>query len=77
MGFSFYTLYSEGSWYDTLGAKGFFFLLFAAKIERRSRNRDEREKNSLVTIAAFPLNFRRKKQGKKTSGTQGTSTSAK
>ena len=31
MGFSLYTLYSEGSWYDTLGARGFFFLLFACE----------------------------------------------
>ena len=28
----------------TLGARGFFFLLLAAKIERRSCDRDEREK---------------------------------
>ena len=34
----------------TLGARGLFFLLFAAKIERRSRDRDEREKNPLVTV---------------------------
>ena len=26
-GFSFYTLYSGGSWYDTLGARGSFFLV--------------------------------------------------
>ena len=31
----------------TLGARGFFFLLLAAKIERRSCDRDEREKNPL------------------------------
>ena len=29
---------------DTLGARGIFLLLFAAEIERRSRDRDEREK---------------------------------
>ena len=30
---------------DTLGARGIFLLLFAAEIERRSRDRDDREKN--------------------------------
>ena len=30
---------------DTLGARGIFLLLFAAEIERRSRDPDEREKN--------------------------------
>ena len=30
---------------DTLGARGIFLLLLAAEIERRSRDRDEREKN--------------------------------
>ena len=59
-----------------MGTRGFFFLLFAAKIERRNRDRDEPEKNPLVTIAASPLNFRRKQQKKKPSGTQGTGTSA-
>ena len=71
MGFSFYTLYSEGSWYDTLGARGFFSCCL-----RRRRDRDEREKDPLLTIAASLLNFRRKQQGKKPSGTQGTGTSA-
>ena len=42
-----------------------FFLLFAAKIEQGSRDRDERFFFSLVTIAASPLNFRRKQQEKK------------
>ena len=32
MGFSFYTLYSEGSWYDTLGARGFFFCFLRRKL---------------------------------------------
>ena len=30
---------------DTLGARGIFLLLFAAKIERQSRDRDEQGKN--------------------------------
>ena len=42
-----------------------FFLLFAAKIEQGSRDRDERYFFPLVTIAASPLNFRRKQQEKK------------
>ena len=59
------------------GCQRVFFLLFAAKIKRRSRDRDEREKNPLFTIAASSLNFLRKQQGKKKpSGTQGTGTSA-
>ena len=43
---------------DTLGARGIFLLLFAAEIERRSRDRDEREKNlffPLATIAAVSM----------------------
>ena len=43
---------------DTLGARGIFLLLFAAEIERRSRDRDEREKNlffPLSTIAAVSM----------------------
>ena len=60
MGFSFYTLYSGGSWYDTLGAIGFFPVVCGP----------------LLTIAASPLNFRRKQQGKKPFGTQSTGTSA-
>ena len=40
-------------------------LLFAAKIERRGRSdRDEGIFFPLVTIAASPLNFRRKQQKK-------------
>ena len=42
-----------------------FFLLFAAKIEQEIRDRDERFFFPLVTIAASPLNFRRKQQEKK------------
>ena len=42
-----------------------FFLLFAAKIEQGSRDRDERYFFPLVTIAASPLNFRRKQQEEK------------
>ena len=43
-----------------------FFLLFAAKIEQGSRDRDERFFFfPLVTIAASLLNFRRKQQEKK------------
>ena len=34
------------------------------------------KKDPLLTIAASPLNFRRKQQGKNPSGTQGTGTSA-
>ena len=55
----------------TLGARGFFSLFFAAKIERKSRDRDERVFFPLVTIAASPLNFRREQQEKKPFGTQG------
>lgn len=46
----------------------FFFLLFAAKTERRRRDRDE-----LVTITPSPLSFFRQTTGKKTSGSQGMS----
>ena len=42
-----------------------FFLLFAAKLEQGIRDRDERFFFPLVTIAASPLNFRRKQQEKK------------
>ena len=42
-----------------------FFLLFAAKIEQGIRDRDERYFFPLVTIAASPLNFRRKQQEEK------------
>ena len=49
----------------TLGARGSFFLLFAVKIKRRSRDLDERFFFPLVTIAASPLNFHRKQQEKK------------
>ena len=42
-----------------------FFLLFAAKIEQGIRDRDERFFFPLVTIAASPLNFRRKQQEEK------------
>ena len=57
------------------GCQRVFFLLFAAKIERRSHDLNKREKKNtpLVTIAASP-NFRRKQRGKKPSGTQGIST---
>ena len=40
--------------------KGFFFLLFAAKIERRSCGRDERVFFPLITIAASQANNRKK-----------------
>ena len=48
--------------------EGFFSLFkFAAKIERRNRDREERERAvffPLITIAASPLNFLRKQQEK-------------
>ena len=44
--------------------EGFFSLLFAAKIERRSCDREERVFFPLIMIAASPLNFRRKQQEK-------------
>ena len=44
--------------------EGIFSLLFAAKIERRSCDREERVFFPLITIAASPLNFRRKQQEK-------------
>ena len=76
MGFSFYTLHSGGSWYDTLGARGFFFCCLRRKLSGEAAIVTSGKKNPLVTIAASPLNFRRKQQGKKPSGTQGTGTSA-
>ena len=71
MGFSFYTLYSGGSWYDTLGARGFFPVVCGEAAIVTSAKKDP-----LLTIAASSLNFRRKQQGKKPFGTQGTGTSA-
>ena len=54
---------------NTLGARGFFFLLFAASGKKtrssRSRSRLSLFFFPLVTIAAWPLNFHRKQQEKK------------
>ena len=51
--------------------EGFFFLLFGAKIERRSRDRDEREKNA-GHHRGFAAQFSLQTTGKKPSGTQGS-----
>lgn len=50
-------LWNPGCQVCTLGARGFFFLLFAAKIEQWSRNRDKPEKKffPLVTVKKNPL----------------------
>ena len=45
--------------------EGLFFLLLAAKMDQRCRDRDELFFSPLVTIEASPLNFPRKQQGKK------------
>ena len=66
MGFSLYTLYSEGSWYDTLGARGFFFLLFACEAAIVVSEKITRSSRPELRRSIFAANNRKKKL----SGTQ-------
>ena len=60
MGFSFYTLYSEGSWYDTLGARGFFFPVVCGEDAIVTSGKKTRSSRSRLRRSIFAANNREK-----------------
>ena len=65
MGFSFYTLYSEGSWYDTLGARGFFSCCLRRKLSGEAAIVTSGKKNPLVHDRGLAAQFSPQTTGKK------------